>query len=90
MSVTVTMRRASDDLTRSFEYNDDGASAAFAWRADNLGRLWQNCALSCNCNRAALFAKAANEPDPELECGMGAFVVYVSGAGGIIYSEFTP
>jgi hypothetical protein len=49
---------------------------------------WAENNRSCNCTRAEYFAKIKGEPDPDLKCGEGRFIVEVCDPEGrIIYSE---
>ena len=51
---------------------------------------WSDGNAACDCNRAMFFAQAADEPDPNLDCGHGAYSVRLANpkTGEVFYDEF--
>jgi hypothetical protein len=52
--------------------------------------IWDDGNYACDCNRATFFAEAVGEPDPDRECGDGAFAVRLRNKvnNRIFYDEF--
>lgn len=62
----VTIRRVADGLVRVVDDTAIRGGWRFQWGENNY---------SCDCNRALFFARAAGEPDPEIDCSEGLYVV---------------
>lgn len=80
--VYIEIRRNSDGEVRMYtdktEFLENGYE--FNWHEGNY---------SCDCNRAAFFAKAGGEEDPDSECGDGSYSVRVTQLDGtLVYQDF--
>jgi hypothetical protein len=85
------MTRLADGLTR--EWADDWGFPGYVreegWEFDPVF-IWSDGNFSCDCNRALFFARAVDEPDPDLECGQSQYRVnWIRNdeTGNIIYEE---
>lgn len=73
---TGELRQFTDSL-----YRDDEYDGIYLWVAGNY---------ECDCNRGNFFARAKNEPDRNELCNTGdnRYIVRISHAGEVLYSEF--
>ena len=78
--VLVTLTRVADGVARTFQRDEDLSTLDYAWHDGNY---------SCDCNRELFFARAADEPEPEINCSDGRFrarIVRVD-TGAVVYEE---
>lgn len=69
MQYSVIIRRVQDGLERECPQRAewDGEDGDWSW--------WAEGNMSCDCNRELEFARAASEPEPDVQCSDGRFLV---------------
>lgn len=80
MRPTIIITDTSTGETRSFVDKFDWHDASeFLWSEGNYG---------CDCNRHLFFARAANDGEPDVECGDGRFAIRITAPDGrVLYDE---
>ena len=86
--IQVDIRRESDGVVRTVASEgswDDGRD----WSEGVNLFIWQEGNQACDCSRAADFARAGGETDPDRPCGSSAYTIRIrDAAGAVLYSEW--
>lgn len=82
MGYTVHIRHLPTNVERLMPWPDD------TWEGESSEFIWVDGNYACDCNRGLFFARANNEPDPDRNCGMSEYAIWIEGDdGSVLYEE---